>query len=158
MRTRYKWGTVAALAAAIGAGAYLVWGSANASETIPSSQQAHSLVEDVYNATVDRDRKGVCAQRASAANCRLLLDEVEGVWPTGPAKVMCERRIAPEGDRSGGYALRLEGMDTAGHAYTTDVLAIGTADGPKLMNVVFWRSAGIGAGSTTEESLDVCAA
>lgn len=68
----------------------------------------------------------------------------------------CERKVEPVGDSAGGHAIRVEGVDSTGQPYKADALAIGTNDGPRLMNPVFWRSASLSSGDDTSAQLDVC--
>lgn len=122
----------------------------------PTSQEVHRLISNVFDAAQARDRQGICEQSASAARCRAVLDNAEAAWPLGPPTTLCERKLEPSGSYAGGYALRLEGINSDGERYTSDVLAINTSEGPRLMNVAFWNSSGIAIANTTNSVFDVC--
>lgn len=139
-------------------GVYALVGCASESASAPTSQEVHQLISNVFDAAQAHDRHGICEQSASAGNCRIALDQAEGTWPAKIPTTVCERELEPSGSRVGGYALRLEGTNSDGERYTSDVLAIKTSEGPRLMNVVFWSSSGIAVGNTTNDHFDVCGA
>lgn len=130
--------------------------STRSPEPIPSLVEAQTLVSDAWKRGVEGDGAGVCNFAAAQGNCRIQLQVADGAWPTDEPTIMCDRELAANGEFSGGYALRVEGVDSRGEPYVSDTLAIGTEDGPRLMNAVFWTSRGIAIGNTTDHTFDVC--
>ncbi|NLF04867.1 MAG: hypothetical protein GX593_07715 [Actinomycetales bacterium] len=119
--------------------------------------EAQALLTDAWERGAAHDGAGVCDYASAKANCRIQLEGADGAWPTDEPLITCDRELAADGEYSGGYALRVEGVDSNGQAYASDVLAIGTEDGPRLMNPVFWNSTGIANGNDTSATFDVCA-
>lgn len=97
-------------------GGALVLADMNPSKPTPSLSDAQSLLTAAWKAGAERDRAGVCHYASAQANCRIQLDGADGVWPADEPRITCHRELAADGELSGGYALRVEGVSSNGAA------------------------------------------
>ena len=152
--TKWNWGIAGVagiLAAVVGVSALM-----DSTPALPSVAEAETLVAQAWTRGAARDHNGLCDLAASQSGCKRIVAGDSEVVPAAMPTTVCERILPADGDRREGRALRVTGVDSQGAAYTSDVLAIGTDDGPRLMDPVFWIPTGISLGGTTGNAFDVC--
>lgn len=116
--------------------------SNEASPAAVSEQEARDLLRAVAADVRDNGPEAACTHAATQANCRQLLAD-SGAPGVEPPSVACALRVMADGDRVRGVLLVTEGMDDTGSPYRSQFLAIGTEDGVRAQNPVYWSGVGV---------------
>lgn len=126
--------------------------SVDSGPSIPTEAEARSLLSRAYD--VRGNSAQLCDMASSFGNCQAIIQDA-GAAPSSPPEVVCTQPYEGQGDLSPGLLVRAVTEGDSGADVLFETLAIDTAEGTKLMNVVYWVTSHVSGDGTSDNIVDL---